>query len=713
MGLHRRKPTTVSAELAPVLQLWLLRILVPLGAHREFISARGFGNDALAIAVGLGHWVDASEYGLPVFLRRHQNENGEGEFDPVQVLKDLRKLHKRAEEQWTSAALPATLRSNATQLARLARLSDTDCRVLEFAVTIHNESVLDDTADWLGRLSSVAVPHALSVILALPEPAVRAALGSKGLLAETGLVSMERNGSNSLRGKLNLLSDEFADRMVSGDANPIDLLRGTVSAAAAAHLGLSDYPHITADLQILLPYLRRARASGRVGVNIFVYGAPGTGKTQLTRAVASELGCELFEVACEDSDGLPIAGDRRLQAIRAAQSFFANRSAMIAFDEVEDVFQDGNERIMGRRSTAQNRKGWMNRLLEENPVPTLWMSNSIAGMDPAFVRRFDMVFELPVPPKHQRERILQQACGDLLDPARLSRIAQAESLAPAVVTKASAVVSLIREDLGQTNCANAFERLISNTLTVQGHRPLVADDPNRLPETYDPRFLHADADLVEVAAGLIAARTGRLCLYGPPGTGKTAYGRWLSEQLGIPLLIQRASDLMSMWVGENEKNIADAFRRARQDGALLLIDEVDSFLQDRRGAHRSWEMSMVNEMLTQMESFSGIFIASTNLMSGLDQAALRRFDLKVKFDFLRPEQARDLLHRHCEQLHLLQPTDELLSRVARLTLLTPGDFAAVSRQHRFRPIESTLALVSALEAECAVKEGRPSPMGFL
>ncbi|MBW6608203.1 ATP-binding protein, partial [Salmonella enterica subsp. enterica serovar Weltevreden] len=86
-----------------------------------------------------------------------------------------------------------------------------------------------------------------------------------------------------------------------------------------------------------------------------------------------------------------------------------------------------------------------------------------------------------------------------------------------------------------------------------------------------------------------------------------------------------------------------AFRKAQNDGAVLLIDEVDSFLQDRRGAQHNWEVSEVNEMLTQMESFSGVFVASTNLMEGLDQAALRRFDLKVKFDYLRADQAWALL----------------------------------------------------------------------
>ena len=206
----------------------------------------------------------------------------------------------------------------------------------------------------------------------------------------------------------------------------------------------------------------------------------------------------------------------------------------------------------------------------------------------------------------------------------------------------------------------------------------------------------------------------RLCLYGPPGTGKTAFGRWLAEQLDMPLLVRRASDLLSMFVGEAEKNIARAFREAEDDGALLLIDEVDSFLQDRRGAQRSWEVTQVNELLTQMEGFAGVFIASTNLMDGLDPAALRRFDLKVKLDYLRTPQAWALLQRHCAQLGLAAPGAAEQARLARLKQLTPGDFAAVLRQSRFMPLTSAAALVAGLEGECGLKhDGARHGIGFV
>src|SRR5207237_682577 len=160
-----------------------------------------------------------------------------------------------------------------------------------------------------------------------------------------------------------------------------------------------------------------------------------------------------------------------------------------------------------------------------------------------------------------------------------------------------------------------------------GHATIRSGESDRLPDVYDPAFVQADTDLAQLADGLAHSRSGRLCLYGPPGTGKTAYARWLADRIGMPLSVKRASDLMSKWVGESEKNLASAFKQAELAGAVLLIDEVDSFLQDRRGASHGWEVSQVNEMLTQMESFSGLLVASTNLMRGLDQAALRRFDL--------------------------------------------------------------------------------------
>ncbi len=693
---HTHYNTSSSGELEPIVRLWLLRLLVPLGAHREFIHLHGFSCDTLAVTLGFGKWIDSEDI----------------EFEQQAVRMELRKLYQTEEKKLRGVNAPDCLRQNVARLSDHIGLSRADRQILEFAVLIHCERLLDDTADWLGNLSSVKVIHVLSVILELPEPDIRSSLGGQGILARSGLVSVDRNCDTTLRGKLDLLSCNFADYMSSTEADPITLLRDTVLPSSPPELAMSDFLHMAPNLAILRPYLARSIECGRKGVNIFLHGDPGTGKNQLSKVLAAELGCELFEVASEDSDGDPVDGGVRLRSFRAAQSLMANRRALLLFDEVEDVFNDGNQ-FWGHKSTAQTSKAWINRILEGNRVPTLWLSNSIDCLDPAFTRRFDMVIELPVPPKKQRERIIQKACGDLLDTKAVARLAECETLAPAVVTRAASVVCSIRDELDEIGAAQAVELLISNTLQAQGHHQVQKHDPNRLPEVYDPAFLNTDIDLAKIAIGLTRSRSGRLCLYGPPGTGKTAYGRWLADQLGVPLVLKRASDLLSMWVGGTEKNIAHAFRQAEEEGALLLIDEIDSFLQDRRNANHGWEVTAVNEMLTQMESFPGVFIASTNLMQGLDQASLRRFDLKVKFDFLKTAQARELLDRYCAKLEIGPPETEAISRLLRLTLLAPGDYAAVMRQNRFHPLATPVAFVAALEAECQVKEGSKGFIGFI
>ena len=684
-------------KLAPHIALWMLRLLTsPEGLHR-FVRKDGFARDDIAFAVGLDHWIDPEDRS----------------FNPQAVRAELYALLTQAHRACAQMPLPAVLQGNTQRLATLVGLNAVESRILAFTACLHTDSLLDDTANLLDSLTSTQVIHMLAKLIDAPDTQVRHAMGSQGLLTRSGLVVVEPSGALRLKNKINLLSYTFADRLVSSDVDPIDLLRGKIQPAAPGHLSLGDYEHVQSMLNIMQPWLRHAQVTQRRGVNLFVHGAAGTGKTELARALAQDMGCELFEVASEDEDGDPISGSARLRAFRAAQSFLAQRKALLLFDEVEDVFSESPL----ERSQAQSHKAWLNRMLENNPVPTLWLSNSIYGMDAAFIRRFDMVFELPVPPRRQRARIVQTLCGDLLDAPRQARVAEAEHLSPAVVARASTVAHAIALTQGREASASAFEHLVSNTLQAQGHRPLQRHDPNHLPEVYDPVFLNASADLADIAQGLTTAQDAgcgaRLCLYGPPGTGKTAFGRWLAEQLNKPLLVRRASDLLSMFVGQTEKNIARTFREAEEDGALLLIDEVDSFLQDRRDTQHSWEVTQVNEMLTQVESFAGIFIASTNLMHGLDPAALRRFDLKVRLDYLRTDQAWALLQRHCTHLNLIAPGAPEQARMARLRQLTPGDFAVVLRQQRFRPLPDADALVSVLEAECALKQGACNTIGFV
>lgn len=334
-------------------------------------------------------------------------------------------------------------------------------------------------------------------------------------------------------------------------------------------------------------------------------------------------------------------------------------------------------------------------------------------MDPALIRRFDIVLEVPIPPENVRRRIAESEVGNLVSADMIDRLALSGKLSPAVISRtASVIADLNLEDEKARD--EACETLLSASLDAQSLGRL----PGRseaLPRFYDTAFVNTTADLKGICEGLKRCGAGRLCLYGPPGTGKTAYVRWLARELGVPLIAKRASDLLSMFVGGTEALICEAFEEAKRAGALLLIDEADSFLRDRELSQRSWEVTQVNELLTQMESFPGIFCATTNLFENIDRAALRRFDLKAKFDFLRPEQRLGLLERHLAALGLgTDGVKSLVTRLSALDCITPGDFAAIERGSAFSPIQSAEEFLRRLEDDSALKnEGRKKPrIGF-
>jgi AAA+ superfamily predicted ATPase len=182
------------------------------------------------------------------------------------------------------------------------------------------------------------------------------------------------------------------------------------------------------------------------------------------------------------------------------------------------------------------------------------------------------------------------------------------------------------------------------------------------------------------------SRNLNLLFYGPPGAGKSELARYIAHHLDRELMVRRASDIVSKYVGETEQNINQVFSEAEAMEAVLVIDEADSFLFNRERAVRSWEISQTNEFLTQMERFRGILICTSNRFADLDSASIRRFNHKVGFRYLKPEGNIIFYKRMLTGL-----SETPLSRVEADMLeqirdLTPGDFRIV--RDRFAIFES-------------------------
>jgi SpoVK/Ycf46/Vps4 family AAA+-type ATPase len=161
--------------------------------------------------------------------------------------------------------------------------------------------------------------------------------------------------------------------------------------------------------------------------------------------------------------------------------------------------------------------------------------------------------------------------------------------------------------------------------------------------------------------------------------------------------------------------MAEMFASANREGAVLLLDEADSFLQNRQMAVRNYEVSEVNEMLQGMERFDGIFICTTNLFDRIDEAALRRFSFKIKFNPLQTEQRLKMFVAEVLDGNESRLTESLRTRLNRLDLLAPGDFAAVKRQYVLLDEEPNPdSFIEQLEKEHEVKPDVKfrRPLGF-
>ena len=573
------------------------------------------------------------------------------------------------------------------EVATALNMKPFEASLLRLATHTHRNQDLATALDLVGECEDHEAASLFAPMLALDWCDVLTALHSPSPFRALGIQDVMARRHTPTR--FLAFPEQVARVMQRHSSTAGEVLACFFRPSPEPRLTMADFASAGQDIEFLQRYLRLASAQERRGVNILLHGKPGTGKTELARALARDLGLVLQEVPSVDDDKDPLPPFRRLSAYCAAQDIMGPRAGTaLLFDEVEDVFPwaQGDDMFPMRRrggGPSDRNKGWLTSVLESNPRPAIWVCNVIHQMDPAYLRRFDMVIELKGPDRDARERLVVTLFdGIAIGRQHLTHLSNDRGFAVGHLERMANVLRV----MAPVDEQEGSRMLGALTQQLQGALGLPADTPRMdalLP--YRADCVNTDCDLTEVAGALSESPSARLCLYGAPGTGKTQWARELAQRLSRPLLVRRASDLLDKYVGGTEARIRAAFEQAQSDGAILLIDEADSFLQARDGAKAQWETSMVNEMLTAMESFDGIFVASTNLQDRLDAASARRFDFKVKFSPLDAAQARRLFGDLLNLVGLQNDDTPTAFSFDTLAGTTPGDFANVARQVRLAP----------------------------
>ena len=535
----------------------------------------------------------------------------------------------------------------------------------------------------------------IALFLRVPTAEIEMRLTGDAKLRASGLLRLDPHGGLCVLERLVSLIRQ--DVLPSADF--YDQLLGAI---AADPLPWESFEHLGREAEVVASVLQAALAGRESGINILLYGPPGTGKTSFAATLAAQTGARLRPVAEADDFGSEPARHERLAGLRLAQRLAVPGKTLLLFDEAEDLFVRHGA---GFDEPVASSRVFMHRLLERMAVPVIWTANDIGVLGPAVVRRMTMCLELKVPNLVTRTRLwrrMGETEGVVLPEADAARLARLVPAAPAV---ASAALRATRLAGGGAETA----RLIVEGVARAVHGGALPSPEPEHDAAYDPQLVNVDCDLAALTADLVrpeAPLAVSFLLSGPPGTGKSAWVRHLASRMRLPVLHKRASDLLDPFLGGTEQNIAAAFAEARDTHAFLVFDEADSLLLERASAVRGWEISQVNEMLTWMEQHALPFACTTNLATRLDRASLRRFLVKLRFDWMTKTQARLAFQRF---FGTAAPV-----ALDGLRTLTPADFSLVRRRAALtggKPDPATL--LRLLAAECEGRIGRRLPMGFV
>ena len=470
---------------------------------------------------------------------------------------------------------------------------------------------------------------------------------------------------------------------------------------------------------------RLLESRGDAPLHILLYGTSGTGKSTFARSLAKACGVKAWSVNSRNSDD---DEDRRASLAACLHLASKHEGAFVVVDEAERLLD--TDLAFGRQTKD---KAWLNDFLEKPGQRIVWISNQVGHIDPAVRRRF--AYSLYFKPLGTQERVeiwrqvmKREGLARRFSEKRMTELAAKFPVQAAVIQKAVAQ-SRTLFPTGQEFYAS-LDRILQAHLALQNGGTFTPKKGRSAAQdfTLSGVCMEGDAgaflercrrvDTAMRSQKELRPGCGTMLFYGPPGTGKTALARHIADQLGRDCLVKRASDLLSPYVGESEQNVAVAFREAEKNGAVLVIDEADSFLYSRETAQRSWESSLVNEFLTALERCRGFCICTTNRRKQLDPAAMRRFSHKVEFRYADSAQLLALYEALLAPLCEGELPDALRRRLTGMACLAPGDFHAVRAQYDplfTEPGETTHEmLVEALTREAELKiEPKERRIGFL
>ncbi len=487
--------------------------------------------------------------------------------------------------------------------------------------------------------------------------------------------------------------------------------------------------------------LRYPKVFERLGIDppkgVLLYGPPGTGKTLLAKAVASEVDAHFVPLSGPEVMS-KYYGDSEKKIREIFDSAREKAPSIIFIDEIDSIAPKRQETAgeVERRVTAQLLT-MMDGLASRGQVVVIAATNIPDAIDPALRRggRFDREIEIGIPDRAGRLEIYHVHTRNMplapdVDLESYAELSYGFVGADIALHCKEAAMHALRGIMVQMKEGQEVPPEVIDNLVISDRDFLEARksvEPSAMRELYIevpevPWEMVAGLDRVkyeiekviewpikrrEAFEKLKIRPPKGILLFGPPGTGKTLLAKAIAAKSRMNFIAIKGPELLSKWVGDSEKQVREAFRKARQSApAIIFFDEIDALVQKRgqqSGTSRVGE-SVLSQILTEMDGIEElkdvIVVAATNRPDMLDPAILRPGRIEKHIYIPAPDvKAREsILSLYLGDIReLLDPSISLQDLAGRMQYYVGADIQAFVRELKLIVLEE----IFSLDAESA------------